>query len=59
MAFPPPPPAGKGPLKEHYLSLIAKKQFEHVTITTLWLSTEDYPLLLGNGRSATVRCFMP
>lgn len=38
---------GKGPLKEHYLSLIAKKKFERVTIKTMWLSTEDYPLLLG------------
>lgn len=41
------PPSGKGPMKEHYLSLIAKKKFERVTIKTMWLSTEDYPLLLG------------
>ena len=38
---------GKGPLKEHYQKEIAKKKFQHVIICTLWLSAEDYPVLLG------------
>jgi beta-1,4-mannosyltransferase len=38
---------GKGPLKEHYLSLIEKKQWKNVAVLTPWLENEDYPLLLG------------
>ena len=38
---------GKGPLKEYYQGIIAQKRLSHVTICTLWLSAEDYPLLLG------------
>ena len=41
------PLPGKGPLKEYYQGIIAQKNFSHVTICTLWLSAEDYPLLLG------------
>ncbi|XP_049759569.1 chitobiosyldiphosphodolichol beta-mannosyltransferase isoform X1 [Elephas maximus indicus] len=39
---------GKGPLKEHYSSLIGQKRFQHVHICTPWLEAEDYPLLLGS-----------
>ena len=38
---------GKGPLKEFYLSEIAKLSLEYVSIKTAWLTAEDYPLLLG------------
>lgn len=39
---------GKGPLKSFYEGEIAKKNFKKVTICTLWLEAEDYPLLLGS-----------
>nr|POE48067.1 chitobiosyldiphosphodolichol beta-mannosyltransferase [Quercus suber] len=43
---------GKGPQKPYYLSRISALQLEHkltnVTITTAWLSTEDYASLLGS-----------
>ena len=39
---------GKGPLKSHYESIIAKKAMNKVTICTLWLSAEDYPVILGS-----------
>lgn len=38
---------GKGPQKDYYEKLIASKKFIHVTICTLWLTAEDYPILLG------------
>ena len=38
---------GKGPLKDYYKTLIAKKKFLHVAICTPWLEAEDYPQLLG------------
>ena len=38
---------GKGPLKSFYEGEIAKKKLEKVSICTLWLEAEDYPLLLG------------
>ena len=39
---------GKGPLKSYYEGLIRGKRFEKVNIITMWLSSEDYPVLLGN-----------
>nr|POF13460.1 chitobiosyldiphosphodolichol beta-mannosyltransferase [Quercus suber] len=43
---------GKGPQKAYYMSLIRALQQErklaNVTITTAWLSMEDYALLLGS-----------
>ncbi|XP_070580120.1 chitobiosyldiphosphodolichol beta-mannosyltransferase-like [Ptychodera flava] len=39
---------GKGPMKEHYKSVIATKHFKHVHICTPWLVAEDYPRLLGS-----------
>ena len=43
---------GKGPQKEHYLSLIhalnQESKLQSVIITTAWLSTADYALLLGS-----------
>ncbi|KAH8820074.1 chitobiosyldiphosphodolichol beta-mannosyltransferase [Xylogone sp. PMI_703] len=42
---------GKGPQKAHYLAQIAElkrtKKLEHVTISTAWLSIEDYATLLA------------
>lgn len=45
---------GKGPLKEYYEKEISKKNFNKVTICTLWLSAEDYPVLLG---MCTCNCY--
>ncbi|XP_067121934.1 chitobiosyldiphosphodolichol beta-mannosyltransferase-like isoform X3 [Centruroides vittatus] len=39
---------GKGPLQFQFLSLITKKNFQHVVIITPWLAAEDYPKLLGS-----------
>lgn len=39
---------GKGPLKKHYEDIIASLHLEHILILQVWLSAEDYPLLLGN-----------
>jgi glycosyltransferase involved in cell wall biosynthesis len=38
---------GKGPQKAYYENLIAKKNFTKVSICTVWLSSEDYPIMLG------------
>jgi len=38
---------GKGPLREFYEEQIAKLALEKIHIHTLWLSAEDYPVLLG------------
>lgn len=40
---------GKGPLKEHYISLIHKKTWKKVTVITPWLENDDYPKLLSAG----------
>ncbi|XP_065899004.1 chitobiosyldiphosphodolichol beta-mannosyltransferase-like [Dysidea avara] len=39
---------GKGPLKEYYEGLIKTKNLTKVKICTLWLTSEDYSLLLGS-----------
>ena len=39
---------GKGPLKAHYEELIEKKKLQVVTVSTMWLASEDYPALLGH-----------
>ena len=39
--------AGKGPLKAYYKKIIQNKNFSRVQICTMWLSAEDYPVLLG------------
>lgn len=43
---------GKGPQKEHYLALIRQlnqeNKLQNVVITTAWLSSADYALLLGS-----------
>ncbi|CAB4399266.1 UDP-Glycosyltransferase/glycogen phosphorylase [Rhizophagus irregularis] len=39
---------GKGPLKEKYEKEISKMSMRRVRIITMWLSAEDYPLLLGS-----------
>ena len=38
---------GKGPLREYYEGIIKTKTLNKVKICTLWLSSEDYSLLLG------------
>jgi beta-1,4-mannosyltransferase len=38
---------GKGPLRAHYETQIAHLVLSHIHIRTLWLSAEDYPVLLG------------
>ena len=40
---------GKGPLKEFYLKKIKEKSFENVQVITPWLSSEDYPKVIGSG----------
>jgi beta-1,4-mannosyltransferase len=39
---------GKGPNKSKYEEIISNLQLGHVKIITLWLSAENYPLLLGS-----------
>ena len=43
--------AGKGPQKAYYEKLIATKNFTKVKICTVWLSAEDYPIMLGEFRT--------
>lgn len=38
---------GKGPMKEHYLSIINETKFKYIEFCTPWLEAEDYPTLLG------------
>ncbi|KNC85427.1 hypothetical protein, variant [Sphaeroforma arctica JP610] len=38
---------GKGPMKAHYMEVIAQKSLAHVQVYTMWLEAEDYPKLLG------------
>ena len=40
---------GKGPLKDHYLSLIPSLNLKKSHILSLWLEAPDYPLILGSG----------
>ena len=39
---------GKGPLREYYSELMTQNKLEYVSMLTMWLSAEDYPLLLGS-----------
>lgn len=39
---------GKGPLKEHYKSRIAERQWKFVKVVMPWLEPQDYPLMLGS-----------
>ncbi|XP_031267296.1 UDP-glycosyltransferase TURAN-like [Pistacia vera] len=39
---------GKGPEKEKYEEKIRRLRLKHVAFRTMWLSAEDYPLLLGS-----------
>lgn len=38
---------GKGPDKEKYEEKIRRLHLKRVAFRTMWLSAEDYPLLLG------------
>ncbi|KAL7578147.1 hypothetical protein ACA910_012592 [Epithemia clementina (nom. ined.)] len=38
---------GKGPLKEHYEEIVAKKTWKSVFVTTLWMEPADYPTFLA------------
>jgi beta-1,4-mannosyltransferase len=46
---------GKGPLKSHYEMMARSMSFERVRILTTWLSSENYPKLLGSKASS---CFV-
>ncbi|XP_075979168.1 ALG1, chitobiosyldiphosphodolichol beta-mannosyltransferase [Anticarsia gemmatalis] len=39
---------GKGPMKEHYLKLIAEKNWQHITVITPWLEAADYPKMVAS-----------
>ncbi|XP_070380244.1 chitobiosyldiphosphodolichol beta-mannosyltransferase [Dermacentor albipictus] len=39
---------GKGPQKDHYLSLIRANPLAHVKFLAPWLSAQDYPKMLGS-----------
>lgn len=39
---------GKGPLREEYERRIQKLRLRRVTFQTMWVSSRDYPLLLGS-----------
>ncbi|XP_014370990.2 chitobiosyldiphosphodolichol beta-mannosyltransferase [Papilio machaon] len=39
---------GKGPMREHYLDLIASKCWQHVTVVTPWLDASDYPTMVAS-----------
>ena len=53
--------SGKGPLKSYYEGIIAKKNFVKVIIRTMWLASEDYPLILGTAHKWHVQnnCILP
>lgn len=38
---------GKGPEKEKYEAKIKRLKLKRVAFRTMWLSADDYPLLLG------------
>lgn len=38
---------GRGPMREHYLSRISALRLARTKISSVWLSAEDYPLLIG------------
>ena len=38
---------GKGPQKEYYENHIKKLELKYSQIFTLWLTAEQYPLILG------------
>lgn len=39
--------SGRGPLRAHYEAAFQQQAFHRVRARTIWLSAEDYPLLLG------------
>ena len=42
---------GKGPLKDHYLQIFDAKNLQWqacITIRTVWLDVDDYPLIVGS-----------
>ena len=52
---------GKGPEKDFYMKRVAllkqKGQLPHTHVFSMWLRSEDYPLLLGNFYFAPSRWF--
>ncbi|XP_059622506.1 chitobiosyldiphosphodolichol beta-mannosyltransferase [Phlebotomus argentipes] len=38
---------GKGPQKEHYMTLLGEKRWRHVSVSAPWLENQDYPRLLA------------
>jgi len=50
---------GKGPLKEFYKSVIAKRSWRHIQVITPWLSAEDYPKFIGEFILCTLVTTLP
>lgn len=40
--------SGRGPLREHYEARMRRLKLRLIAVHTLWVSAEDYPLLLGS-----------
>lgn len=49
---------GKGPEKAKYEQQIKKLKLRRVAFRTMWLSAEDYPLLLGELRDQFIGNFL-
>lgn len=39
---------GKGPLKDFYINIVSRKDWQKVTIVMPWLTSEDYPKMVGS-----------
>lgn len=39
---------GKGDLRDEYMKKVEKQQFKHISIKSVWLSPDNYPLVLGS-----------
>lgn len=50
---------GKGPEKEKYEEKISRLHLKRVAFRTMWLSAEDYPLLLGRSFIPIAYTFVP
>ena len=50
---------GKGPEKQKYEEKISRLHLKRVAFRTMWLSAEDYPLLLGRSFIFNCLCFVP
>ena len=46
---------GKGHLKEYYCRKIAEQSWKHIKVYTPWLSSNQYPLILGKAACLLVK----